>query len=322
MNLLVTGAWKNAKNHIRQLEQMGHDVVFMQQEKEILPCSYEWVEGVICNGLFLVHPIENFENLRYIQLTSAGLDRVPLDYINSYGIEIHNAHSVYSIPMAEWTLSGVLQLYKKARFFWENQKKHLWIKDRELLELSGKTVCIIGCGDVGNECAKRFRAFGCHVTGINRTFRTDDNYSEIVGFDRIREVFPLADIVILSLALTEDTRHFMDRKKLSWMKPGALLVNSSRGAMVDTQSLINAMTRLGGAVLDVFEEEPLEENSPLWEMENVILTPHNSFVGDGNDDRIDNMILNNLKPGSENEKTGFINGYGTKSYLPVSQATG
>ena len=158
MNLLVTGAWSEGKNCIAELEAMGHTVTFMQYEKDELPCSYEWVEGVICNGLFLTHPIEKFTNLRYIQLTSAGFDRVDMDYVKSHGIKIHNARGVYSIPMAEFALCGVLQLYKQAAFFRENQRKHLWEKHRGLLEIAGKNVLIVGCGSVGNECAKRFAA--------------------------------------------------------------------------------------------------------------------------------------------------------------------
>ena len=88
----------------------------MQQEKERIPCDYTWIEGVICNGLFLYHDIELFQNLRFIQLTSAGYDRVPMNYIQQHGIDIYNARGVYSIPMAEFAVSGVLQIYKKSRF--------------------------------------------------------------------------------------------------------------------------------------------------------------------------------------------------------------
>ena len=147
MNLLITGAWQGAKDHLDALRAMGHEIVFLQQEKDALPVDPAWVEGVICNGLFLHHPIESFPNLQYIQLTSAGFDRVPMDYAKAHGIEIHNARGVYSIPMAEFSIAGVLQLYKQGRFFYENQKARRWEKRRDLMELSGKTVLILGCGD-------------------------------------------------------------------------------------------------------------------------------------------------------------------------------
>ena len=138
MNLLITGAWNDAKDHFDELEKLGHHIEFLQFEKEALPCPYEWVEGVICNGLFLFHAIEKFANLKYIQLTSAGFDRVPMEYVEEHQIEIHNARGVYSIPMAEFALFGVLELYKQGRFFMENQKQHRWEKHRELLELNEK----------------------------------------------------------------------------------------------------------------------------------------------------------------------------------------
>ena len=117
MNLLVTGAWQGAKDGIEQLKTLGHQVQFLQFEKDELPCSYEWVEGVICNGLFLSHPIERFTHLKYIQLTSAGFDRVDMQYVKKHNIEIHNARGVYSIPMAEFAIFGVLELYKQGKFF-------------------------------------------------------------------------------------------------------------------------------------------------------------------------------------------------------------
>lgn len=301
MNLLVTGAWSGAKENMEQLTQLGHSVVFLQQEKDELPCAYDWVEGVVCNGLFLSHPIEQFTNLRYIQLTSAGFDRVPMDYVKAHGIEIRNARGVYSIPMAEFAVSGVLQLYKQSRFFAENQKQHRWEKHRGVLELSGKTVCIVGCGSVGTECAKRFKAFGCAVTGVDLFVRQDENYQAILPLELLDCVLEKSDIVVLTLPLTEETKHLMNADRFAKMKQGSVLVNIARGAVAQTEALIAALNdKLSGAVLDVFEEEPLSDDSPLWDMENVILTPHNSFIGDGNAVRLDRMILKNLEADNEN----------------------
>ena len=294
MNLLVTGAWSDGKNCISELEAMGHNVTFMQYEKDALPCDYEWVEGVICNGLFLTHQIEKFINLKYIQLTSAGFDRVDMNYVKAHNIEIHNARGVYSIPMAEFAVCGVLQLYKQAAFFRENQKQHLWEKHRGLLELAGKNVLIVGCGSVGNECAKRFKAFDCTITGVDLYPREDSLYNEMLPLDKLDEALSQTDVVVLTLPLTEQTRHLIDESKLSFMKDGATLVNIARGAIIDTNALQNHIDRFTGAVLDVFEEEPLNENSTLWSKQNIILTPHNSFVGEGNGERLKEIIVENL----------------------------
>lgn len=295
MNILVTGAWQSAKDNIKKIEKLGHTVVFMQYEKDELPCDYSWVEGVICNGLFLSHPIEKFVNLKYIQLTSAGFDRVPMDYVKENQITIHNARGVYSIPMAEFAISGVLQLYKNAKFFINNQQKNLWNKDRNLIELYGKTVCVVGCGSVGTECAKRFKAFGCKVLGVDLFTRNDDNYDDMVNLDKIDEILPMSDVVVLTLPLTDDTYHIIDKNNFSKFKDNAVLVNIARGAVVDTEALIQALNyKLYGAVLDVFEEEPLDEYSSLWKVEKVIITPHNSFVGENNDYRLTELIFTNL----------------------------
>ena len=294
MNLLVTGAWADAKAHISELEAMGHTVCFLQFEKDNLPCEYAWVEGVICNGLFLSHPIERFTNLRYIQLTSAGFDRVDMDYVKAHEIEIHNARGVYSIPMAEFAVCGVLQLHKQAAFFRENQKRHLWEKHRGLLELSGKKVLIVGCGSVGNECAKRFAAFGCEVIGVDLFPRDDSFYSEILPLEELDNVLSEADVIILTLPLTEQTKHLINDTRFSLLKSTAILVNIARGAIIETEALISHIDNLGGAVLDVFEEEPLSETSPLWDKENVILTPHNSFVGEGNEERLRTILFKML----------------------------
>ena len=302
MNLLVTGAWADAKAHISELEAMGHTVCFLQFEKDDLPCEYGWVEGVFCNGLFLSHPIERFTNLRYIQLTSAGFDRVDMDYVKAHGIEIHNARGVYSIPMAEFALCGVLQLYKQAGFFRENQKRHLWEKHRGLMELSGKKVLIVGCGSVGNECAKRFAAFGCDVIGVDLFPREDSLYSEMLPLDELDKALTEADVIILTLPLTEQTKHLINDNRFSLLKKTAVLVNIARGAIIDTEALINHIDNLSGAVLDVFEEEPLSEDNPLWDKQNVILTPHNSFVGEGNGERLSKVIIANLNNKRGNEK--------------------
>ena len=295
MKLLVTGAWQCTKEQLCELEKLGNEVIFMQNEKDKLPVSPAEIEGVICNGLFLYHKIEEFVNLKYIQLTSAGFDRVPMDYVSEKGIEIHNARGVYSIPMAEFALSGVLQLYKQSKFFLKNQENHKWDKHRGLLELFDKNVCIVGCGNVGTECAKRFNTFGCNTYGVDLYPRQDENYEKMYALSEIDVAIEKADVLVLTLPLTEETKHWFDSEKFEKMKKGAVLVNIARGAVVDTGALIEALnSKLGGAVLDVFEEEPLNENSPLWDLENVIITPHNSFVGEGNKERLWRVIKGNV----------------------------
>lgn len=294
MNVLVTGAFQLNSEELAALESAWHRV-FVHPDERIPVEQPERYEAVVCNGLFLYNPIERFTNLRLIQLTSAGLDRVPLDYVRAHDIELHNAAGVYSVPMAEFAIGGILQLYKQSRFFAANQAQHKWEKHRGLLELSGKRACILGCGDVGREIAKRLKAFDCRITGVNRTVRVLPDFDEVLPLDKLAETAAACDILACCIALTPKTRGIVSEEIFDCLHDGAVFVNVARGALADEAALTKWLQNGGHAVLDVFEEEPLPESSPLWEMENVLLTPHNSFVGDGNRTRLWETIKENLK---------------------------
>ncbi len=295
MKLLITGAVRLSSEAIGEIEK-DHEIVFMQDEREEVPVPCEQIEGAICNGLFLYHSIEKFTSLKLIQLSSTGLDRVPLDYIRARGIKLYSARGVYGVPMAEFAMCGVLQIYKQSAFFRDNQREKKWEKRRDLLELDGKTVCVVGCGGVGKECAKRFWAFGCRIIGIDIFEGQAEFFERIYKFSELENRLSESDVVVLTLPLTDETRRLFDKKKFDAMKSGAVFVNVARGAIVDERALSDALeTKLSGAVLDVFDEEPLSPDSRLWEKDNALITPHNSFVGDGNAKRLERLILENLK---------------------------
>ena len=171
------------------------------------------------------------------------------------------------------------------------------IRMGKVLEISGKRVCILGCGDVGREIAKRLRAFGCHITGVNRTVRELPDFDEILPLDKLAETAAACDILVCCIALTPETRGIVSDEIFDRLHDGAVFVNVARGALADEAALTKWLQSGGRAVLDVFEEEPLPESSPLWDMENVVLTPHNSFVGEGNWARLWETIKENLKNG-------------------------
>lgn len=296
MNILITGAWRYTAAQRESIEALGHSVVDMPDERGSLPCDPKTVDAVICNNLFSHHPIRAFTSLTYIQLTGAGYDRLPLQYIGERGISLRNASGVYSIPMAEFALAGVLDIYKQSRYFAQNQALHRWEKHRGLRELAGKTVCILGCGSVGNECAARFGAFGCRVVGIDLLRREDPRYEAIYTPQYLEAWLPAAQILIVCLPLSRDTYHLLDRRALELLPEAAVVVNLARGAILDTSALLDALTRRElYAVLDVFEEEPLPPESPLWSLPGLRLSPHNSFVGEGNGERLGRLILENLR---------------------------
>ncbi len=291
MKILITGAFPLSEEERKELEDLGHEVFFQKDEREKTEHPEDF-GAVVCNALFLYNPIESFSSLKKIQLTSAGLDRVPLDYIRARGIELHNAAGVYSIPMAEFAIGGILQLYKGSRAFSDCQRARQWVKQRDLRELYGKTVCIVGTGDVGRELAKRLSAFGCHVIGVNRTVNAVHGFDVVLPLAELKLAAKRADILICCLALTDETRGLIDGEVLAAVPDGAVFVNVSRGALVGEAALIEwlLMDRALGAVLDVFEAEPLPADSPLWDMEKAIVSPHNSFVGEGNHERLFSIL--------------------------------
>lgn len=296
MNILLTGAFPYTEGQIRKIKALGYETIFIQDERGLLGIDSAQIDAVVCNGLFLYHDIASFSRLKYIQLTSAGLDRVPVDYINEHGIALYNARGVYSIPMAEWIILKTLELYKHSGAFYRAQEQKSWNKDRSLLELYGKTVCIVGAGSIGLEAAKRFSAFGAQVLAVDAYPVQSEYFGRLYHPKELCTALSQSDIAVLTLPLTEQTKHLFNRDIFEQMKTGCILVNVSRGAVVKEEDLVNALLsgKLSGAALDVFEEEPLKKESPLWNMERVIVTPHNSFISDNTPQRLYDLIYTNL----------------------------
>ena len=297
MNILVTGAFKYSDGQISTIKDLGFNVFYLQEEKNELPCSAQSIDAVVGNGIFLYHKIEDFTELKFIQLTSAGFDRIPMEYVKSHGIQIYNARGVYSIPMAEWAISNVLDIYKKTGNFRKKQDCHEWKKQRDLIEINAKKVGILGAGNIGQEVAKRFSAFGAHVVGFDVKSFKHPYFDDLRLISELEQYLPYLDIVVLTLPLLDSTRHLLTYERLQQMKDHSILVNISRGAIIDEKALVQSLFngKPGYAALDVFEEEPLSIDSPLWNMPNVFVSPHNSFVSDGNSERMFNVILCNLK---------------------------
>ena len=294
--ILLTGAYECNRKEIDSLCKLGCEIDFLQNETDPIPNPEDY-HAVICNNFFAYHNINDFLNLKYIQLTSAGFDRVPMHYIEENNIIINNAKGVYSIPIAEHVVMFALELMRNSKFFYENQKNGVWDKHRKLIELYNKTVVIAGCGNVGLEIAKRLQAFGMNIIGIDIHPVTSMFLSECKDISDLYETASLADVFISAMPYTNETHHIFDSIFFENMKDVAIFINVSRGGLVDENALIAALKtkRIRGAALDVFEKEPVPLNDDIWSVDNLIITPHNSFVGDGNNQRLFNVIYDNLK---------------------------
>lgn len=296
-NLLLTGCFDYTEEQKRELAAPDLRIWYMQQESGVLPLAAAEIDAVVCNGLFLHHQLDDFSRLRYIQLTSAGLDRVPIEKIRERNIALFNARGVYSVPMAEWAVFRVLEYYKQADHFRTAQEHSIWNKNRYLQELFGTQVAIVGAGSVGQEVAKRFRAFGAHVLGFDIHRNELPDFEEVDLTDNLYDRIENFDIIIVTAPLTPSTHHLISEDLLRKIKQHAILVNIARGALIDEAALCRVLRSRSDihAALDVFEIEPLPADSPLWQLPNVSISPHNSFVSNGNNRRMFDLIRTNLK---------------------------
>ncbi len=297
MRLLVTGVYPYTDEDFQKMREMGYDVVFMEKEDGFVPEGPKTIEGIVCNNLFEHHNLDEFPNLKYLQVTSAGLDHLPVMDINYRKITLKNARGVYSIPIAEWVVLKLLEIVKDSKHFYQAQSERKWRKSRDLLELDGLTAVILGFGHIGKEVAKRLKPFGVKIVAINTRCREQEEADECHGICDLHEVLPISDIVISTLPLKEETKYILGEKEFAEMKNGSIFINVSRGAIADEKALIEAIkqNKFRGVALDVFEEEPLSSENPLWNLKNVIITPHNSYASNGIKQRLIEVILSNLQ---------------------------
>lgn len=218
------------------------------------------------------------ENLRWIQLTWAGADQYVQNRNMLENITVTNASGAFGTVIAEYVLGALVCLYRRFPQYWENQRQHRWAPLGAAGTIFGKRALVLGTGDLGRNVARRLRAFGASVDGIRRseTGAPVDGFDRVLGLSQLDALLPQADIVVGCLPGTAQTAGLLSRARLRSMKPDALLVNVGRGSLVDTDDLVQVLKsgHLRGAALDVLSEEPLPEDSALWDLENVLLTPH------------------------------------------------
>lgn len=225
-----------------------------------------------------VHPsmLDRAPQLKWIHVMSAGVELLPFKKLKKRGIRVTNVRGIHAIPMAEYTFAVMLQKVRRTRDLAEAERHRQWAKRCRVEELWGRTIGIVGAGAIGKEIGRRAKAFGMRTLGTNTDGREVEGIDEIFAAADMKEMLKKSDFVVLTVPLTPSTRHMMDAEMLATMKESAYLINIARGSVVDESALIHALEekRIAGAVLDVFEEEPLPKDHPFWTMDNVTVTPH------------------------------------------------
>lgn len=216
------------------------------------------------------------DNLRFLQLTNAGVEKYCIDGRVADGVIVANVTGAFGEVISEYIVGAILAMYRSFFGYHENRKQHIWQDLKQERLIYGSNVLILGCGDIGSSTALKLKQFGARITGIRRNVKSTAGFDAVFGIEQLDSLLPQADIVIGCLPHTDKTAGLLDRKRLNLMKTGAMLVNVGRGTLVDANALIELLNngKLYGAVLDVFDTEPLPKNSPLWDMPNVMITPH------------------------------------------------
>ncbi|WP_052407198.1 D-2-hydroxyacid dehydrogenase [Allokutzneria albata] len=223
------------------------------------------------------------DRLRWVHIASAGVDPVLFPGLRDSDVVLTNSRGVFDRPIAEYVLGVLLAFAKDFARSAELQSRKRWLH-RETERLTGKRALVVGTGPIGRAIAGLLRAVGLEVTGVGRRARADDpDFGTVHAADRLVDHLPDADFVIAVAPLTEHTKGMFDSRAFDAMRPTARFVNVGRGELVVTSDLVDALRDgvIAGAALDVFETEPLPQDSPLWTMENVLVSPHMSgdFVG-------------------------------------------
>ena len=262
----------------------GEEALTHVPETEVIISIARW---------FTKEVAQKAKNLKWLQCNITGTDHLIPSLADRRDIILTSGRGIHGPQMTEVTLLHMLALYRQVRRLAKNQETHTW--DRFLpYVLENRLVAILGLGAIAEHMARCFKALGMTVYGISRTNRKIEGIDKVFSRDDLTEAVKDVDFLIALVPFNPETHNIIDAKVFYAMKPSACLINVARGGVVDEAALIDALKNgeISGAGLDVFEESPLPDNSPLWDMENVFITP---FTG-GRSDKYAERILTVIEP--------------------------
>ena len=258
-------------------------------------------EVILTTGLFdPLRILQKAPRVRWVHSISVGIDAFRRENLQLRELTVTNSKGCNSIPVAEHAIALMMALARGIPSIVRNQTARTW-KAEPVKELHGSTVGLVGFGEIGMETARRCNSLGMRVLACRKN--PDKSAGQpaladaVFGLDRLEDMLPQIDYLILALPLTDETRHLMDRRKFARLQTGCYLINVGRGDVVHEPALLESLSsgRLAGAALDVFETEPLPPHHPLWEFENVIVSPHRAYDSPRNPKRQMELFLHNLR---------------------------
>lgn len=275
---------------------------FQVWKRDELPDKIGDAHVLVVSGFWRNELLERASNLKFIQSIGAGYDQFALDVLRQRGIRLASAKGVNRNAVSEHAIGMILALARHLHTGRDNQRAHFWrnmISDlsRREDELGGKTLLIAGLGGIGSRLATIAKAFGMVVIATKRNPTTATSADEVYPPDKFKELLPRADFVALTCPLTPETRNLIDAAAMASMKPSAYLINVARGACVDEPALLAALQtgQIAGAGIDHFWDEPLPADSPFWDLENVLITPHTAGETRRYEENLFDILLENLE---------------------------
>jgi len=269
-------------------------VVFPSSEDELIK---EAAETEVLYGFCSEKVFPSLPKLKWVQSSGAGVETQLYSLFKNSDIILTNAAGLYASHAAEHAFALLLGLTRGINHSTRSQAQHKW-RGKRLMEIGGWTLGIVGMGGFGINMARRGKGFDMHVIAVD-AYRTakPDPVDELMSIDKLEDLMSRADVVMIACPLTQETHHLINAANLALMKPTAYIVNVARGGIIDEEALIEALKQgqIAGAGLDVCEVEPLPEDSPLWDMDNVIITPHSAGASQHRPRRTIEFFCDNLK---------------------------
>lgn len=294
LNILVTNSL--AERHHKTIMTASPD-------SRIIPCTLEEAREYIADtdilvtwGTMDIRPLHlTAPKLKWIHALSAGVESLTYPEIQSDNTLLTNSRGIHGIPISEHVLAMLLAFTRGLNVFIRQQANKVW-KRSPVEEIHDKTIGIVGLGSIGREIAKKAKGMGMHVVASKRTMTTEIFVDKLYAPNQLDELLAVSDFVVVCLPLLEETKNLFTLKEFSAMKPSAYFINVARGPIINEKDLITALEEglIKGAGLDVFDHEPLPDTSPLWDMKNVIITPHLAALSPNYLDRAIKLFADNL----------------------------
>lgn len=255
----------------------GYDYKWYEKDEEVLLDDLMDAEALM--GYFPIPLLKSLKNLKWQQVPSAGVNSLCGGVYHDDSVILTNSSGAFGIAISEYMLAGILMLMRAFPSYLKKQSEHIWQEDKPSRTIYNSIITVVGMGDIGTAFAKRAKALGATIRGVKRTLcAPNEIYDEVYTTKDLIKAVENADAIVLSLPSTPETKHLLSQEVIAAMNEKTIVVNCGRGATIDESALADALKdkKIAGAVLDVFENEPLNPDSPLWDIENVIITPHAS----------------------------------------------